>query len=203
MSSSSVQWIAAFVARGLSGPEEVLEDWSWAARQSSAAGPRSLAASLRSKELAGVERQGTERRRLLPHSQPWGLFVRPPSRVLPTPLPSKTSVTAPPSHVPRRLGLPPSRHHATPGHSLTPEPPVWLPGHQPESHHITHSDFPAEVPGGVITSQAFWVSQGLVLVEETDFPCLCGLAHHLSLSCDLPLISPSAWDVPTSPYSVQ
>lgn len=54
--------------RGLSGPEGPGGLGSWAARQSSAAGPRSLAASLRSRELAGVERQGTEKTAPAPQS---------------------------------------------------------------------------------------------------------------------------------------
>lgn len=156
---------------------------SWAARQSSAAGPRSLAASLRSKELAGVERQGTK---TAPAPQSAvGPFRAPTLRSPPHSLTLKDVCDGPaltrsseagPASVPPpcyRPGLP------------DPEPPVlapWTSAWVPSHHTLRLS---AEVPGGVITSQAFWVSQGLVLVEETDFPCLCGLAHHLSLSCDL------------------
>ena len=181
----------AKVSQGQRGPGGL---GSWAARQSSASGPQSLAASLGGRGLAGEERQGTEKMAPAPQSAVGPL--RAPTLRSPPHSPTLKDVCDGPALT--------RSSEAGPASALPdPEPPVWAPWTSAwvPSHHPLRLS--AEVPGGVITSQAFWVSQGPVLVEETDFPCLCGLAHRLSLSCDL-LSSPHQPGVCLqAPYSVQ
>ena len=189
----------AKVSQGQRGPGGL---GSWASRQSSASGPQSLAASLGGRGLAGEERQGTEKMAPAPQSAVGPL--RAPTLRSPPHSPTLKDVCDGPaltrsSEAGPASALPPCYRPGLPD----PEPPVrapwtsaWVPSRRPLR-------LSAEVPGGVITSQAFWVSQGPVLVEETDFPCLCGLAHRLSLSCDL-LSSPHQSGVCLqAPYSVQ
>lgn len=123
---------------------------------------------------------------------------------------------ASPSPSPLRLACLGPACHAAALASLTQSSLCRLSGHQPEFlmslplwalwalRWSCILGLSAELPGGVITSQAFCVSQGLVFVEETDPPAsvvslmvsdCCTTSHCLSLR----VVSPSAWGVLTGP----
>ena len=198
MSGSSVQWIVAFVAPRSLRAREVPEDWGpWLHGSHQ---PQDHRALLIHSGAGGwlVQKGRAERRWFHPTVSCGALLCAHPQDSSPLltlkdacdePALTRSSEAGPTSVPP-----PPQE---------VPEPPVLAPRMSAwvSSHHLLRLS--AEAPGGVITSQAFWVSQ--VLVEKTDFPCFCGLSHRLRLFCDLrlPLVCPSAWGVPTTPYSVQ
>lgn len=158
------------VSQGHRGPGGL---GSLVARQPSAAGPQSPATSLRGRGLAGAERQGREK--MVPPQSAVGPFCAPTLRTPPHSLTLKDACEEPALTRSSEAGpasVPPPPQEV-------PEPPVRAPRMSAwvSSRHLLRLS--AEVPGGVMMSQAFWVSQGLVLVEKTDFPCFCGLTHHL------------------------
>lgn len=175
------------VSQGQRGPRGL---GSLVARQSSAAGPQSLADSLRGRGWL-VQKGRAERRWFHPTVSRGALLCAHPQDSSPL-LTLKDACDEPALTHSSEAGpasVPPPPQEV-------PEPPVQAPRMSAwvSSHHLFRLS--AEAPWGVITSQAFWVS---------DFLCFCGLSHRLRLFCDLPLplVSPSAWGVPTTPYSVQ